>query len=242
MSSGNWIGQTRLADAVQRFRNLSMLGRRYAALRATPEYAELCAAWDEQQRGCHSQGQIDPVDYKQSANALGEAIARCAVTAGIYNGESPVSGAQLVQLCWDMAQEIIRLRDGHAEGNPEMTSEHDKQKDIEAEGQRAAVFHNARPNCRRCRNDITKCDNSLALGCVGRFRSTPWTPPAVGLVWHPFNEQPPRTGKYLVAHRGTHNVRHYLHPGDKWEMGTMTGWQGDVVTWCPTHWAEIVGP
>jgi hypothetical protein len=42
-------------------------------------------------------------EAKKHANALGTAIACSAVKAGIYNGDAPVNGATLVQLCVDMA-------------------------------------------------------------------------------------------------------------------------------------------
>lgn len=40
------ISGQRLADAVQKFRNVPMLGR-HTKLRATDEYEELCEAWRE---------------------------------------------------------------------------------------------------------------------------------------------------------------------------------------------------
>jgi hypothetical protein len=56
--------------------------------------------------------------------------------------------------------------------------------------------------------------------------------------WRPMSEKPTATGKYLVAHRGVVNVRHYLHPEGEWVSGSVVGWQGDL-SWGPTHWSAI---
>jgi hypothetical protein len=59
-------------------------------------------------------------------------------------------------------------------------------------------------------------------------------------TWRPMSEAPPRTGRYLVAHRGFCAVRHYLHPEGEWVTGSVVGWQGDL-SWGPTYWAPIPG-
>lgn len=58
-------------------------------------------------------------------------------------------------------------------------------------------------------------------------------------MWTPLSIQPPKTGRYVVAHRGTAKVIHYLHPDGDWLPTAKIGWQDDPKKFGATHYQPL---
>ena len=58
-------------------------------------------------------------------------------------------------------------------------------------------------------------------------------------MWTPLSIQPPETGRYIVAHRGTAKIIHYLHPDGNWLPTAKLGWQDDPAKFGATHYQRL---
>lgn len=60
----------------------------------------------------------------------------------------------------------------------------------------------------------------------------------MGFKWTALPKLPTKSGRYILAHRGTAKIMYYLSPKDAVGRRATTGWQGDI-SFAPTHWAKL---
>lgn len=60
------------------------------------------------------------------------------------------------------------------------------------------------------------------------------------MAWTLLTKPPKKSGRYIVAHRGTADVIYYLAPGEKlWCEGAKLGWQRDPREFGATHYMPL---
>lgn len=59
------------------------------------------------------------------------------------------------------------------------------------------------------------------------------------MTWKLLTTPPSRSGKYIVGHRGTSRVIHYLHPDGDYFPHTNLGWQKNPRDFGATHYMPL---
>lgn len=58
-------------------------------------------------------------------------------------------------------------------------------------------------------------------------------------TWTLLKHPPLETGRYIVGHRGTSKIIHYLHPNELWHSTTKVGWQEAPEDFGATHYMSL---